>query len=75
MLSHSEIESTLQPANEDLTGTRIVKGRQFPEKDVLRVLTLMASIRTRALEYGWDRQSETELDEAQLILHSIKKCI
>lgn len=73
MLSHSEIESTLQPANEDLT--RIVKGQQFPEKDVLRVLTLMASIRTRALEYGWDRQSETELDEAQLILHSIKKCI
>ena len=73
MLSHSEIESTLQPANEDLA--RIVKGRQFPEKDVLRVLTLMASIRTRALEYGWDRQSETELDEAQLILHSIKKCI
>jgi hypothetical protein len=73
MLSHSEIESTLQPANEDLT--RIVKGQQFPEKDVLRVLTLMASIRTRALEYGWDRQSETDLDEAQLILHSIKKCI
>jgi hypothetical protein len=73
MLSHSEIESTLQPANEDLA--RIVYGRQFPEKDVLRVLTLMASIRTRALEYGWDRQSETDLDEAQLILHSIKKCI
>ena len=73
MLSHSEIESTLQPANEDLA--RIVKGRQFPEKDVLRVLTLMGSIRTRALEKGWDRQSETDLDEAQLILHSIKKCI
>ena len=73
MLSHSEIESTLQPANEDLA--RIVYGRQFPEKDVLRVLTLMASIRTRALEYGWDRQSETDLDEAQLILQSIKKCI
>jgi hypothetical protein len=73
MLTHSEIESTLQPANEDLA--RIVYGRQFPEKDVLRVLTLMASIRTRALEYGWDRQSETELDEAQLILQSIKKCI
>lgn len=73
MLSHSEIESTLQPANEDLA--RIVHGRQFPEKDVLRVLTLMASIRTRALENGWDRQSETDLDEAQLILQSIKKCI
>jgi hypothetical protein len=73
MLTHSEIESTLQPANEDLA--RIVYGRQFPEKDVLRVLTLMAGIRTRALENGWDRQSETDLDEAQAILQSLKNCI
>ncbi len=73
MLSHSEIESTLQLANEDLE--RIVYGRQFPEKDVLRVMTLMAGIRTRALEHGWDHQSEADLDEAQSILQSIKNCI
>ena len=74
MLSRSEIESTLQPANQDLERI-VVHGRQFPEKDVLRVLTLMASIRTRALEHGWDCQSETALDEARSILQSIKNSI
>jgi hypothetical protein len=73
MLSRSEIESTLQPANEDLE--RIVVHRRCPDADVLRVLTLMAGIRTRALEHGWDCQSETALAEAQSILKSIKNSI
>jgi hypothetical protein len=38
-------------------------------------MTLMAGIRTRALEHGWDHQSEADLDEAQSILQSIKNCI
>jgi hypothetical protein len=67
------VESALQPINEDLG--RIIAGQreranhqQLKERDILRILTLMARIRTRALENGWDQQCETDLDEAQIIL-------
>ena len=74
MESHSVIETALQPINEDLT--RIVcQHRGAHESDILRILTLMGGIRTRALENGWDPESERDLDEIRSVLDSLKTCI
>jgi hypothetical protein len=74
MESRSVIETALQPINEDLT--RIVCQRGlFTESDILRVMTLMAGIRTRALENGWGPASERDLDEIRSILQSQRTCI
>jgi hypothetical protein len=69
------VESALQPINEDL-GRMIAVHReranneQIKEQDILRILTLMARIRTKALENGWDQQCEADLGEAQSILRT-----
>jgi hypothetical protein len=75
MLSHFEIEYALQAVNQELEHIVYGQPRGFRENDILRVLTLMACIRTRALEKGWDKESDDKLDEAQLILQSIKNGI
>jgi hypothetical protein len=75
MLSHFEIEYALQPVNYELEQIVYGKPRSFRENDILRVLTLLACIRTRALDKGWDQESNDKLDEAQLILKSIKNGI
>jgi hypothetical protein len=75
MQSHSEIEHALQPVNQELEHIVCGPVRRYKDKDILRILTLMAGIRSRALEKGWDKESESDLDEAQLILQSIKNGI
>jgi hypothetical protein len=63
------IETALLPINEGLA--RIVCGRhgeQISEGEILRILTLMACIRTRALEKGWEWESDGDLREIQSIL-------
>jgi hypothetical protein len=71
-MNHSTtVESALQPINEDLE--RIVyreRTNQLKERDILRILTLMAGIRTRALDNGWDQQCDNDLGEAQIILRN-----
>ena len=66
--SHAAIiESALLPVNEDLA--RLVsQQRNKSERDILRVLTLMAGIRTRALERGWEKESDDDLGTIQAIL-------
>ena len=71
---HSQIiESALQPLNEGLEC--VVHGKQQSpadtEKSILRILSLMASIRTRALEHGWGGECDRDLGEAQEILQFI----
>jgi hypothetical protein len=79
-MSHSQIvESALQPINEELEcvvvhGKQQQQQQQSPadtEKSILRILTLMASIRTRALEHGWGGECDRDLGEAQEILQFI----
>ena len=74
-MSHSQIvESALQPINEELQCVVHGKQQQSPadtEKSILRILTLMASIRTRALEHGWGGECDRDLGEAQGILQLI----
>ena len=70
---HSQIiESALQPPNEGLEC--VVHGKQQSpadtEKSILRILSLMASIRMRALEHGWG-ECDHDLGEAQEILQFI----
>ena len=71
-MDHSTtVESALQPINEDLE--RIVyrdRTNQLKENDILRILNLMAGIRTRALDNGWDQQCDSDLGEAQIILRN-----
>ncbi len=76
MMTHSQkiIESALQPINEGLecvmyTTTSTKHPASATEKNILRILTLMASIRTRALEHGWSGECDRDLGEAQDILH------
>ena len=64
------IESVLQPINEDLERLVYRPPTQLNEKNIIRILTLMACIRTRALETGWDQECETCLCEAQSILRA-----
>ena len=71
-MSHATaIESALQSMNEDLE--QIVYGRRqaVKEREILGILTLMACIRTRALESGWDGQCDTDLNEAQTLLRNM----
>jgi hypothetical protein len=49
--------------------------RPKEEDGILRAMTLMAAIRTRALDRGWDSESESDLREVQSILQSIKNSI
>ncbi len=72
-MQHEALEQTLNPANEDLT--HIMLARPKEEHGILCAMTLMAAIRTRALERGWDSESESDLGEVQSILQSIKNSI
>lgn len=72
-MQHAALEQTLSPANEDLT--HIMLQRPKEEDGILRAMTLMAAIRTRALDRGWDSESESDLREVQSILQSIKNSI
>jgi hypothetical protein len=72
MESHSIIESALQPVNADLA--RIVYNQppiRSKDSDIHKILKLMASIRTHALDQGWDQTSDRDLDEAKSILQRI----
>jgi hypothetical protein len=65
------IECALQPVNEDLTRLLVSQRSEaatVSEGDILRVLTLMAGIRTRALEKGWEEESDADLGEIQTLL-------
>ena len=64
------VESALQPINEDLERLIVQHKQKLNEPEILRVLTLMAAIRDRALENGWDQQCEDDLCEAQIILRA-----
>ena len=63
------IEDALRPINEDLSRIVYQRNGQSTETDVLRILTLMASIRTHALENGWDQACDRDLDAIQSILN------
>lgn len=65
--SHTIVEHALQPINEGLECI-VNKHHAAMEKHILQILTLMASIRTRALERGWDENCERDLDTARDIL-------
>jgi hypothetical protein len=62
------IESTLMPVNDDLTRLLTKQRGAIPESDILRVMKLMAGIRTRALEKGWEQESDADLEDIQSIL-------
>ena len=64
------IESTLMPVNDDLTRLLWLTTQRgaIPESDILRVMKLMAGIRTRALEKGWEQESDADLEAIQSIL-------
>jgi hypothetical protein len=73
MEPQSIVEAALQPVNSDLES--IIYQRKAEgcakDSDILRIITLMACIRTRALDKGWGPESDCELDE----IKSILKCI
>jgi hypothetical protein len=62
------IETALQPVNEGLTRIVCERGATITESDVLRIMTLMAGIRTRALEKGWESECDADLNEIHSIL-------
>ncbi len=69
------VESALQPINTSLESltTSAAARHTTAEKDMIRILTLMAGIRTRALEHGWGEECDRDLGEAQTILQGIQK--
>ena len=74
-MSHSSqmmVETALQPINEILEHIVYRTPKQSKEKDILRIMTLMASIRTRALEHGWSQECESDLSEAQGLLQCLQ---
>ena len=47
--------------------------KQSQEKDILHIMKLMASIRTRALETGWDTDCDRDMEHIQSTLQRLKK--
>ena len=75
-MQHCEIESALQPFNESLVRLVYeggVSNKQSQEKDILQIMKLMACIRTKALETGWDKSCDHDMDEVHVILQCLKK--
>jgi hypothetical protein len=75
-MQHCEIESALQPFNESLVRLVYeggVSNKQSQEKDILQIMKLMACIRTKALETGWDKSCDRDMDEVHVILQCLKK--
>ena len=47
--------------------------KQSQEKEILLIMKLMACIRTRALETGWDANCESDMEEIQSTLQRLNK--
>ena len=64
METHTIIEAALKPLNERLELV-VYKGdkNHSNESGVLHILTLMANIRTVALEQGWGPWSDSAIDK------------
>ena len=72
-MQNTEIESTLQPINENLAHMVYSSSMRFhSEKDILHIMKLMASIRTHALEKGWDQKCDDDLISIQTILKHLQ---